>query len=166
MAPTEAEKAALALAFAPASPRTQAEAGGPLSHDKAPGGGGVAAAVDPLAEWRVPLNAVQLERCLAQGATGEVWRANLNGAPVALKRLLRSVMTDADVVAKFRREILLLSILSHPFITQFQVSAQGAREGGSRQAIDGPGATAADALTTPALLSMPALHSSSPHRAA
>ena len=54
---------------------------------------------------------------LGTGACGEVWRASLNGTPVAVKKLHRSKLDEANLKA-FRDEFELQLSLRHPNIVQ------------------------------------------------
>jgi tetratricopeptide (TPR) repeat protein len=69
----------------------------------------------------------ELDRVIGAGGMGEVWRAldRETAQPIALKVLLRS---SPDLIARFRREAVVLAELQHPGIARYV--AHGETEGG------------------------------------
>ncbi len=67
------------------------------------------------AAWR--LRGYTVERLLGSGASGEVWRAHVNGSgePVALKRI---TVADRDQARRAETEAALLSALDHPHLVR------------------------------------------------
>ena len=76
---------------------------------------------------RVPFPSLKLGASLGKGATGEVFAGELQGAPVAVKRLALS-SKDPDVLAalarRFRAEVGVLSTLSHPRLVRLLAWAE------------------------------------------
>lgn len=66
----------------------------------------------------VPFDQVTLERKIAAGASGQVYRASYLNTPVAVKELF-SALINPDDLEEFNREALMLSGLHHPYIMQF-----------------------------------------------
>ena len=64
----------------------------------------------------IALSELKLEKVLGKGNFGEVIKADYLGTPVALKRMLRQKINDANV-AIFRDEISMMASLRHPNIT-------------------------------------------------
>ncbi|RMH40777.1 MAG: serine/threonine protein kinase [Deltaproteobacteria bacterium] len=63
----------------------------------------------------------EITRCIGRGGMGAVWAANhlrLPGKQVAIKVLLADVGSDAESLARFRREAEIASRLGHPNIVQ------------------------------------------------
>ena len=76
---------------------------------------------------RVPFASLKLGASLGKGATGEVFAGELQGAPVAVKRLALS-SKDPDVLAalarRFRAEVGVLSTHSHPRLVRLLAWAE------------------------------------------
>ena len=76
---------------------------------------------------RVPFPSLKLGALLGKGATGEVFVGELQGAPVAVKRLALS-SKDPDVLAtlsrRFRAEVGVLSTYSHPRLVRLLAWAE------------------------------------------
>ncbi|KAJ4458279.1 putative mitogen-activated protein kinase [Paratrimastix pyriformis] len=74
-----------------------------------------------LASWRtyqvaaVDFTNLKIEQRIGHGAAGEVFRGNLNGTAVAVKRLFDTAQTEAQM-ADFKREVAMMRTLRHPFI--------------------------------------------------
>ena len=66
----------------------------------------------------VPFEQVTLERKIAAGASGQVYKATYLNTPVAVKELFSALMNPEDL-EEFNREALMLSTLHHPYIMQF-----------------------------------------------
>ena len=79
-----------------------------LSEDKIP---------DVLKRCMISADELELEKRLGAGAFGEVWRASLNGTPVAVKKLHRNKLDEANLKA-FKAECKLQLSLRHPNIVQ------------------------------------------------
>jgi serine/threonine protein kinase len=71
-----------------------------------------------LETCRIPLDHLQLEKVIGQGAYGEVIKGTYHGTPVVLKRMLRSKITE-EQMREFADEILLMMQLRHPNVVQF-----------------------------------------------
>ena len=68
---------------------------------------------DVMRRCMIDASELELGRRLGAGVFGEVWRATLNGTPVAVKKLHRNKLDEANLVA-FRREFELQLSLHHP----------------------------------------------------
>lgn len=80
-----------------------------------------------------------LQERIGMGGMGTVYRATREGRAVAIKFLSTSLAAEADVVARFRREIRLLEKLDHPAIVR--VLEHGEEDGVpwfAMELVDGP----------------------------
>jgi serine/threonine protein kinase len=90
--------------------------------------------------WQIDPSELQWGRRLGRGTVGDVYRGVYRGRAVAIKRLRSEWLGDADTVARFRDEILLLSTMNHANVLMFVgavMDVPGADEGGSGR--DGSG---------------------------
>ncbi|OQR84687.1 ATP-binding Cassette (ABC) Superfamily [Achlya hypogyna] len=75
---------------------------------------------DALREFRIPVDDLERDVVIAKGGFGVVYRATLRGeTPVAMKRMLPTVVDSAEAVDEFMKEIRLYAQLTHPKIVQF-----------------------------------------------
>ena len=79
-----------------------------LSEDKIP---------DVLKRCLIDMQQLSLDKKLGAGAFGEVWRGSLNGTPVAVKKLHRNKLDEANLKA-FKAECELQLSLRHPNLVQ------------------------------------------------
>lgn len=69
--------------------------------------------IKPMASWEIPSENVKFEELLGEGTFGEVYRANLYGLQVAVKKLKTSGL-DSNVITDFRHEVAVMSAIHHP----------------------------------------------------
>ncbi|EGD80109.1 TKL protein kinase [Salpingoeca rosetta] len=82
------------------------------------------------AVWEIGHEELRFEKCVASGAHGDVWRAEWDAVPVAVKVLKQNVMLfDESTVAEFEKEVEFLRCTRHPNVVRF--FGAGTRPGGS-----------------------------------
>ena len=69
--------------------------------------------------WAIKYKELKIGRKIGQGNVGVVFFGKWKGTNVAVKKLLGSWFNDADMVARFREEIHLMSTLRHPNVLLF-----------------------------------------------
>ena len=68
--------------------------------------------------FNIQYNELTFEKKIGAGAFGEVWKGEWAGTNVAIKKILKADISEADL-KEFSTEILLVSKLRHPNIVQF-----------------------------------------------
>jgi len=69
--------------------------------------------------WRISARRLRFGKRIGIGNVGEVYRGTYKGAAVAIKKLLSSWVSDADMVARFKDEILLMASMNHANVLRF-----------------------------------------------
>lgn len=68
---------------------------------------------------RIEYSSIRFRTLVAKGAFGEVWRGELEGRGVAIKRLLNGKRDDIHAIEVFAKEIRLACVLEHPNIVRY-----------------------------------------------
>ena len=68
--------------------------------------------------WEIDFRKITLERKVAAGAAGVVWKGTYEGSAVALKQFFSNMM-QPEFVEELRREAALLSQLRHPNVMMY-----------------------------------------------
>ncbi|EQC42183.1 TKL protein kinase [Saprolegnia diclina VS20] len=75
---------------------------------------------EALKEYRIPVDDLERDIVLAKGGFGVVYKATLhNTTPVAMKRMLPTVLDSPQAIDEFMHEIQLYAQLQHPKVVQF-----------------------------------------------
>ncbi|KAK9142395.1 hypothetical protein Syun_011795 [Stephania yunnanensis] len=74
--------------------------------------------LDEVAEWEIQWNDIQLGERIGLGSYGEVYRADLNGTEVAVKKFLDQDFSG-DALDQFRCEVKIMLRLRHPNVVLF-----------------------------------------------
>jgi len=85
------------------------------------GGGGGGVRDDGLVQesWRINFRELRFGRRIGVGNVGEVYRGTYKGQVVAIKKLLSTWVDDADMVERFRDEIVLMASMNHNNVLRF-----------------------------------------------
>lgn len=68
---------------------------------------------------RIGYSTIRFRSLIAKGSYGEVWRGELEGTHIAIKRLLHDMRSNVRVIEAFANEIRLSSSLDHPSIERY-----------------------------------------------
>lgn len=69
--------------------------------------------------WQINFKELRFGARIGVGNVGEVYRGSYRGRVVAIKKLLGTWYKDADMVERFREEILLMSTMNHQNVLMF-----------------------------------------------
>ncbi len=68
--------------------------------------------------FKESLSGCSIESLLGQGASGEVYRASHSGVPVAIKIYKKDVLSDIEVITRFKESAIILKKIKHPNIIE------------------------------------------------